>query len=351
MSGPLEATDTVPLVLSQDYELFFQDSGTIEDCLLRPSDWLSAFARERGASLTFFVDAGMLSRMSALRNQPTVGRMYDTVRRHVAQLANAGHEIGLHVHPHWEDTEWDGTRWQFGGARYRLDQFSVEETQDIVTRYAAELQALTDRRLLTYRAGGFCIEPFDHLREALLSLDITVDSSVVPGAYLQDAEKGFDFRAVPEAPWWYFDASPRKADPAGRFLEIPISTTTLPFFHYWKRLFARLAGKGGGGAAAGGAPKRLGALAIVRRLLGDGRISELSVDAPKAPQLVAAAAADRVPPFWQVMGHPKLVTPESLQYLGRFLDARGIRRVIPLASLAEDIGNGTIQKPEQRRAA
>ena len=57
------------LVVSQDYELFFHKSGSIEKCLFEPTDLLLDFADELGMKVTFFVDAGMLCRMSALAGE------------------------------------------------------------------------------------------------------------------------------------------------------------------------------------------------------------------------------------------------------------------------------------------
>jgi hypothetical protein len=48
------------LLLSMDYELFFQRSGSIEKCLFEPTAMLLNFAEDSGVRLTFYIDAGML---------------------------------------------------------------------------------------------------------------------------------------------------------------------------------------------------------------------------------------------------------------------------------------------------
>ncbi|MEM9172457.1 MAG: hypothetical protein AAGA84_07115 [Pseudomonadota bacterium] len=326
------------VVLSQDYELFFQDSGSIEACLIRPCDWLLAFAREHDARMTFFVDIGMVDCMRAFQSVPAVRKMYDVVCAHIEALGKAGHEIALHIHPHWEESRWSDNGWDFSGARYRLDQFATDQAQDIVRRYGQLLQQLTDQPLQSYRAGGFCIEPFEIIKPELARLGIFTDSSIVPGACLKDNEKGFDFRYVPDSAYWFFEDSPRREVAAGEFLEIPVSTTTLPFFHYWQRMFERLTRrKPPAGEAAQGVSKRLGSKEIIRRLLGAGRVSELSVDGPKAPQLTSQEHDQTFAPFCQVMGHPKLVTPAALQHFGAFLDHYAVERVVAIDTLAQEI--------------
>ena len=68
------------LILSQDYELFFQRSGTIEKCLFEPCDALLKFAVSHGVRFTFFVDAGMLLAMQRnADSEPVLARMLSKV--------------------------------------------------------------------------------------------------------------------------------------------------------------------------------------------------------------------------------------------------------------------------------
>ena len=153
------------LVISQDYELFFHQSGSVEKCLLEPCDLLLNFAAQHGFRITFFVDAGMLLAMQReAGSAPEVGRTLDRVRRHIESLAAAGHEIGLHVHPHWEDTRWASGAGQFAGTRYQLRDFSDDDVERILDSYARVLMDLCDGKVCSYRAGGFCLEPFDRIR-------------------------------------------------------------------------------------------------------------------------------------------------------------------------------------------
>jgi hypothetical protein len=307
-------------ILSLDYELFFGKSGSYEECLFEPCSLVDDFCRKHAIKVTYFVDAGMLVRLRELADSDNaLGRAYDAVRRHVQSLANQGHEIGLHVHPHWEDTRWRNGEWDFSGTRYRLDQFDPSEAHRIVVDYAAELQELMTQPLESYRAGGFCIEPFDILRDALLEVGITVDSSVVPGASLLDEEKGFDFSVAPDRSAWTFDGSPLQPAPAGGFVEVPITPLRLPFLHYWGRLADRLLPRPSTAGATAGRSKAIGRREILRRLSGRSNISELSIDHAKAEHLPRSAETKRSRTVWHTMGHPKLIRKESLSALEAFL--------------------------------
>ena len=327
--------DVPALILSQDYELFFQASGSIEKCLIEPCDLLLGFARENGLRITFFVDAGMLCRMRRLSaTNARIGGQLTTVSKHIEAIVAAGHEIGLHVHPHWEETVWKNDTWQFSGTRYQLRDFSDDEVVEIFGSYAAVLNELTGGGVKAYRAGGFCIEPFERIASCLLEHEITIDSSVVPGAVLKDSEKGFDFSRAPDQGWWRFSAAPNVPDSSGQFIEIPVTPVKLPFSHYWGRLLSRVSGRRSSDRIGDGTSKAIGKFEVMRRLIGKGRVSELSLDAPKAGQLLSTAVQRQNREIWHIMGHPKLLGESSLVGLSKFVDRMGIQRSLTVTDLA-----------------
>jgi len=332
--------DLPVMVLSQDYELFFGNSGSLEKCLFEPTDMLTDWARGKGMPITFYVDAGMLVAMEREASaDASLQKDLSRVRQHIASLASAGHEIGLHIHPHWEDTKRVDGRWDFSGTRYKLADFSDEEIAGIVGRYASVLNDLCDGTVQTYRAGGFCTEPFVRIRDPLKRAGITVDSSVVPGLRIRDPEKGVDFRAAPRGDWWTFDDTPAVAE-SGEFLEIPITPQVLPFFHYWGRAFDRLLGRKPASAIGDGLSKKIGWVEILRRLSGGGRCSELSIDAPKTNQLRPDRVLREQRAVVHLMGHPKLLGKTSLEALGSLVEQGGIRSYLSVASLARAIREG-----------
>jgi hypothetical protein len=333
--------DTV-LVLSQDYELFFHRSGTIERCLFEPCEALLASARRHGFRITFYVDVGMLLRMRALAPQHRhLGAQADRVRRHLETLVREGHELGLHVHPHWDDSRYADGEWSFAGTRYSLREFPPDEAAELVRRYARALAEAGGAAPASYRAGGFCVEPWDRAAGALADCGIDVDSSVVPGAYLDDPEKGFDFRGVPGTAAWRFATSPSVAEPAGGFIEIPITPQKLPFGYYWGRLAERLAGRRRGRPFGDGMAKPIGRAEVLRRLAGASRQAELSVDEPKALTLPKLAASGPPVALWHVMGHPKNLSRRSLELFEQTIRARGITRFETVADAARRIRAGS----------
>lgn len=335
----MRRTGDLPLlVLSQDYELFFGQSGSLEKCLIEPCKLLLDFAAKRDIKVTFFVDAGMLVAMEReAASAPEVHRSLDRIRRHIGSLSDAGHEIGLHVHPHWEETRWESGAWRFGGTRYQLREFPGDEIERILESYANVLKDLSNGGLKSYRAGGFCVEPFGLIGATLRRLGITLDSSVVPGAALVDQDKGFDHRMAPDRSWWRFSDSPLCPDPNGEFVEIPVTPVRLPVSYYWFRLADRLLGRRSTDMLGDGISKSIGRREVIRRLAGVGLVSELSLDAPKAGRLIADRIESQQREVWQVMGHPKLLGESSLRSLDLFMKRAGIRRTMTLSDLGKNV--------------
>jgi len=326
------------LILSLDYELFFHRSGSVDNCLIEPTDMMLDFADRHELRLTFFVDAGMLCRMEQLApGSPELARDLSRIKAHISTFAARGHEVGLHVHPHWEDTRRANGRWDFSGTRYQVRDFSDDEVGDIVTRYTATLNALCDGKVATYRAGGFCFEPFGRLRRPLLDNGIHIDSSIVSGLHIEDPDKGVDFRPAPDRTWWHFEASPLEAEAQGSFLEIPVTATRLPPWHYWGRAVNRVLRRQPSSVSGDGASKPIGRHEIVRRLAGGGRTSELSVDAPKSATLLKAAFRNPKRSVWHAMGHPKLFGRSTLENLEKFIARTGIQRCETLSGVAAAI--------------
>ena len=326
------------MLVSQDYELFFQQSGSVGKCLFEPCDLLSDWARERDIPITFFVDAGMLCAMEreAVR-EPSLAKELGRVKEHLEGLAQQGHEIGLHIHPHWEDTHRVGSAWDFEGSRYQLRDFSDSEISSIVARYTDVLKELCDGEVHSYRAGGFCIEPFARIKGPLQDAGISIDSSIVPGLRINDADKGVDFTGAPDRGWWTFESSPSRPDEDGDFLEIPITPLVLPPLHYWGRAISRVLGRRPASTFGDGTSKALGRHEIIRRLTGRGRGSELSIDAQKAAQLNSGNISRQQRDIWHVMGHPKLLGRASLDALEKFIDRKDFGRFLTVTNLADAV--------------
>ena len=234
---PLLAISIMNIVLSFDYELFFgASSGSPEKCMIEPAEEMAAIAEQYGAPLCVFVDTGYLDALKRFSHSNEELRRQALLLRHnLDRLAAQGHELLLHVHPHWEDAVWIDGRWDFDLSRFCLSDFSPEAVMDIVKRHADELRPHTlNGRIHAYRAGGWAVQPFTAIGNALKAVGIRIDSSVYPGGQDVTGKTKFDFSGAPRKAHWKFENDPAVENPQGTFLEIPISSMKVRPLDHWR---------------------------------------------------------------------------------------------------------------------
>ncbi|MCU7844999.1 MAG: hypothetical protein KZQ93_14315 [Candidatus Thiodiazotropha sp. (ex Monitilora ramsayi)] len=311
------------LLITLDYELFFGlQTGTVEHCMIRPVSALKQIVDRYDAKLTLFVDAGYLSQLkmqghgiSALETD------YGQIREQLTSLVEEGHDVQLHIHPHWEDTRYNGEGWLIDTDRYRLHDFSSDEIERIIGEYKKVLTDIVGDRVFAYRAGGWCMQPFDQIGDALHKHGIWLDSTVYSMGYSPDDIRGFDFRDAPDQAVWRFSHDPVQMHSEGRFLEVAITACRVNPLFYWKYALQKKLARGAF-KPFGDGQAMVANSAYYRALLTKPSYSVTSIDGAKAGLLERSyqqMIERRETSVFNVMGHPKALTPDSLLRLDSFL--------------------------------
>lgn len=227
------------IYLTLDYEIYFgENHGTVEKCIIQPTEELIRIGKEQGTVFVFFVDCGFILKLDEFRKKfPQLEKDYLAITNQVKNLSELGHDIQLHIHPHWEDSYYNGKKWIIDVKRYKLSDFDEMQVTDIISRYKKVLSDLTGKKIFTYRAGGWCLQPFDKLKEGLRENGITVDSSVFRNGYFVSEQYAYDFRNAPEKDIYQFGSDPVKEEKNGFFTELPISAIRNSPLFFWKLFF------------------------------------------------------------------------------------------------------------------
>lgn len=226
------------IFITYDYELFFgQPTGTVENCMIKPTDEIRAIAKRTGVKFVFFIDTGYLKKLDEYKDQfPAVKKEHDLVRTQIEQLVKEGHDCQLHIHPHWEDTQHDGDQWIMKTDRYKLVDFSDADIQRIVRSYRDILFAWTGQKVHSYRAGGWCLQPFDRIESSFKSVGLKIDSTVFPGGIFTAGNYYYNFTKAPDLSKWKFQSELCTPVSDGDFWEYPISSESYSALFFW-RLF------------------------------------------------------------------------------------------------------------------
>ncbi len=222
-----KTTSCKNILLTFDYELFFGKSGTLKKCILEPVQELIDFFEAHHIQATFFVD--ILYYLCMVKNEPTSADSRK-IKEQLQLLVSKGHRIELHLHPHWLDADYHNNEWIFKDYRcYRLQNLPEEKIFELFQEGVKTLESIArevepDYKVIAFRAGGFCIQPFEKLERAFINCGLLVDSSVVPHMSGASNTHYYSFINAPEIEFYKFKQDPIIADSSGRFYEIPITT-------------------------------------------------------------------------------------------------------------------------------
>ena len=304
------------IAITWDYELFFgEQSGSAEKCMLEPGNRLLEIAQKNGAKFTFFVDAGMLV---LGEKEPSFKKELSKIQNQISKWDQQGHETGLHIHPHWEDAIWENG-WKFDLKRYKLADFNKVEIEQIFDRYLSSLQNWTKEKIVSYRAGGWCIQPFGKLKSSFLKHQLRIESSIFQGGKNTTLPYYYDFTNAPQKEKWHFENHECEEVENGTFLEIPIASKTYSPLFFWKlfvlgRLFPKNHKSIGNGSPAKGGGSKKDFLTKFNHLC-------VSADGYFVTE-IESAIQEAEKKGWDsivIIGHPKACTLFSLNYLDKLI--------------------------------
>jgi len=311
------------IFLTLDYELFFgSSSGTVDNCMLKPTNKLLEVLDRHNIKATFFVDSGYLLQAKAEQTKSlALLNEYENVVQQLKKLDAEGHSIQLHIHPHWEDSYHDGNQWIMDTRRYKLHDFTENEIEDIVSKYKKTLTDIVVNKVFAHRAGGWCIQPFSKLHKAFKKHDIWLDSTVFENGKNDSKTHFFNFKNSPTKTAWRFEYDPLIEEEEGFFRELPISTYRLSPWFFWRLIFFKKFGSkehhnfGDGNAAGGSTLDKL-------RMLTKPTNSVVSIDAYKSSFLEKAFKdfqKNEDNRNFVIIGHPKSMSEYSLKKLEKFI--------------------------------
>ncbi len=311
------------IFITLDYELFYDKNPKLENCIIYPTNEILKIVDPLNVKLILFVDVGYLKCLEKYKNTfPELEKDYLLITTQLKELCAKGHEVQLHIHPHWEDTTYNGKEWTFNLTRYKLTDFSEEEIHKIVTEYTEILERITQQKLTAFRAGGWSAQPFKTIGEALQKNGIIYETSVYPKGVLKSKEQWFDFTNVGfRKSRWKFSSDLTKEDPKGSFTEIAISAFKVMPIFFWRFVVVRLLKIPNHVSLSKGSAVGPSKLHILRLLLWPS-YSVVSIDGFKASYLEKAYK------FYQnknlqdfvIIGHPKAFTPFSLNEFKKFIN-------------------------------
>ncbi len=311
------------IFLTYDYELFFgEPTGTAEKCIIQPTNQLREIAQRTGAKMVFFIDTGYLKKLIEYKDQfPKVKSEHEAVFNQIKTLVSEGHDCQLHIHPHWEDCTHNGNEWIMKTDRYKLDDFSDEDIVRIVKEYKSILENTTGKKVSSYRAGGWCLQPFNRVQKVFKEVGITLDSTVFPDGKFTAGNYYYDFTNSPAKSKWKFSSDLIEEDANGNFWEYPISNYKYSPLFFWRLFILGRLKPSQHKPIGDGYP--MSSPGLRKKMLTKGMNLSASADGYFVTKLNTVLKSNAKKGFEEmvIIGHPKANTLFALKQLEKFINA------------------------------
>lgn len=333
----------INILVSADYELFLgRNFVSNAEVLFDPTEHMIAICDDLDVPITFFADV-----CSVWAHQKYGQNDYvDNFESQLTEAAKTGHDVQLHIHPHWLFSEFLDGQWNINTDRMYMAELgydgSADSATDVIRRGVDYLNNLFGKdssgyQCLAFRAAGLALQPMERLLiGALLEHGIVIDSSIAKGLKFSSDTVTVDYTNMPAAANWYMSAESGLEKPTDNGLfEIPIATfqagsiSRIGFL--WRRLAAARMRRGAGISRSARQTRWTNLktmMAYNLRYLGGNPWFSLSCDT-KGHNLemlldglnkyLKLHKTDR-PIFLSMINHPKLMFDQQFELLGRFIE-------------------------------
>lgn len=227
------------ILLTFDYELPLGGiKGSFDECLFEPTEKLLSLAKSKNVPLNFFAD------ILGYEKFKTLGRTDFTLPFETQLVAafDSGHDIQLHLHPHWLETKIDKNKF-FSSPKFGLEAFkdkvgpdSIEGIVDsgIDALKSIMTRATNEYRCIAYRGGGYVLNPESaRVLKALYKRGVLIDATISKGYFFKSDLSYVDYTSTPDKGNWFLslngDLTTESTDKQSLW-EIPIASKSKSVF-------------------------------------------------------------------------------------------------------------------------
>jgi hypothetical protein len=216
------------IILTYDYEVYF-GSPTSDPVLslYDNTERILNILMQENKRAVFFIDTLFLINLKKHES-----KLFELFKNQILKMNNQGNEIGLHLHPHWLDSEYIGSgKWIYSHYnQFRVSSLDEYKLDKLVHESLLILREISDDiEIVSFRAGGWCAQPFNKLSSILIKYGIKIDSSVVP--FLKNDKSTihyYDYTKCPNKSYWRFNDDLCLEVKDGQWLEVPVTTLQIP---------------------------------------------------------------------------------------------------------------------------
>jgi len=317
------------ILFTFDYELFLgKRSGTVDNCLITPTNHLLEILDRFAFKGVFFIDTVYLVRLKDIaRNFSQAQKDYDKIANQLKTIIENKHYLFTHLHPHWLDAQYDPdtNEWILSNtSKFSFNNLSEDDKNYIFDQSYNILKEIIypvnpDYKIDGYRAGGLYIQPFSTFKPYFDKYGIKYDFSVFKGFSSFAENYSYDFTTTPTVDIYRFEDDITDENAKGSFIEFSISALEIKnvvkvLNSFWFRIIMRFlnANKWGDG------------LSSSNRITSKKRRNIFSTRESFSIELINSIKARiylnylKKHEFCHFITHPKWVSPYNLKVLEHF---------------------------------
>lgn len=195
------------IILTFDYELPLGGVyKSYEHSLFSPTKELIKLANKLNVPLVFFADILSYDRFAELG----IKEYTEPFKKQLKKAIKDGHDVQLHLHPHWLETQIKGNQF-LTSKRFSLSDFSNDPNNSIDNIIKQGINSLSNicleadknYRCTAFRAGGYSIKKNSkEIFKSLYQNGIRIDSSIAKGYKYYSDISDIDFNFKQKAPSW-----------------------------------------------------------------------------------------------------------------------------------------------------
>lgn len=319
------------LYITLDYELYNGlKSGTVQNCLITPTEALLKVLDKYAVKAVFFVDVCFLLRLREMMPKYSeLVRDYESIISQLKKLSDEGHSVQLHVHPNWTRATYNDGEWTSVMDDYKISDLEKEEVEKIFQEGIKLLRSITDKEVTAFRAGAYCIQTYEGYNRLFARHGIYTDSSVNRNKKAKTEKwEWFDYTKIPEEYSYCFSNDVCVKDDKGQFTEYSIPNYRFTKMDVYKRKLvlkkkATTCKPWGDGKASVGGVLYKGwkkYWVMIKNRLSPVYVPA-SIDGSSAYFLESVYQREkRHGGYMMIMGHPKCLTPYSISVFEDFLN-------------------------------
>jgi len=206
------------VAFSLDYEIYGNGSGDLNKLVISPTEKMIKIFSDYNVKFTNFVECGSLYMFKNIYNIDL-----NNINKQILQLYANGHEIGLHIHPQWFNSEYKNNQYFLNFSEVNLCTLSSEKIKSYLKKSISYLNSVIgeDYVPISFRSGLWLMQPSQPISGILYELGIRIDSSLFKGGVFKNYNVDYS-RSIKNSYYWKFSKDVNIPDPDGILYEFPI---------------------------------------------------------------------------------------------------------------------------------